>query len=76
MAAISAAVRTKLVPETSLAAESGEAQAQFVYGSLFQNGQGVEKDLAQAAGWYRRSAKAGFPPANQALMQLGFPGVQ
>ncbi len=58
------------------AAESGEAQAQFVYGSLFQNGQGVEKDLAQAAGWYRRSAKAGFPPANQALMQLGFPGVQ
>ena len=59
-----------------LAAEAGEAQAQFVYGSLFQSGRGVEKDLAQAAGWYRRSAKAGFAPANQALRQLGFPGVQ
>ena len=58
------------------AAEAGEAQAQFVYGSLFQDGHGVEKDLAQAAGWYRRSAKGGFPLANQALMRLGCPGVQ
>ena len=66
----------KAVELIQYAAESGEAQAQFVYGSLFQSGRGVEKDLAQAAGWYRRSAKAGFLPANQALRQLGFPGVQ
>lgn len=66
----------KAVSLIQLAAEAGEARAQFVYGSLFQSGRGVEKDLAQAAGWYRRSAKGGFAPANQALQQLGFPGIQ
>ena len=57
------------------AAEAGEPQAQFFYGSFFENGTGVEKDLAEASGWYRRSAKAGFVPANRALQNLGFPGV-
>ncbi|MBQ5544651.1 MAG: sel1 repeat family protein [Clostridia bacterium] len=56
-------------------AESGYPEAQFIYGMCCHEGRGVEKDLAEAAGWYRRAAKAGIPQANEALMSLGFPGV-
>lgn len=56
-------------------AEKGYPEAQFIYGMCCEEGRGVEKDLAEAAGWYRRAAKAGIPQANQALMHLGFPGI-
>ncbi len=57
------------------AAETGHVEAQFIYGMCCEEGRGVEKDLAEAAGWYRRAAKAGMPQANAALINLGFPGV-
>lgn len=57
------------------AAETGHTEAQFIYGVCCEHGRGVEKDLAEAAGWYRRAAKAGLPQANAALVNLGFPGV-
>ena len=57
------------------AAESGNTEAQMLYGMCCENGTGVEKDLAKACGWYRRAAKAGNAAANQALARLGFPGV-
>lgn len=57
------------------AAEMGHTEAQFIYGRCCEDGRGVEKDLAEAAGWYRRAAKAGMPQANAALIHLGFPGV-
>lgn len=57
------------------AAEAGYTEGQFFYGTCCEQGCGVEKDLSEAAGWYRRAAKAGMPQANQALMNLGFPGV-
>ena len=56
-------------------AEAGQPAAQFMYGMCCENGIGVEKDLSEAAGWYRRAAKAGNKQANDALMNLGFPGV-
>ena len=58
-----------------ISAESGYTNSQFIYGMCCEEGRGVEKDLAEAAGWYRRAAKAGLPQANAALMHLGFPGV-
>lgn len=57
------------------AAEMGHRDAQYIYGMCCENGRGVEKDLAEAAGWYRRAAKAGLKSANAALIKLGFPGV-
>ena len=58
-----------------ISAESGYTTGQFIYGMCCEEGRGVEKDLAEAAGWYRRAAKSGLPQANDALMHLGFPGV-
>lgn len=58
------------------AAEGGNQQAQTMYAMCCENGIGVEKDLAEAAGWYRRAAKAGSTQANDALKRLGFPGVR
>ena len=58
------------------AAEAGQPAAQFMYGMCCESGRGVEQDLAEAAGWYRRAARSGVAEANQALMRLGFPGVQ
>jgi len=57
------------------AAEGGNTIAQMMYATCCENGIGVEKDLSEAAGWYRRAAKAGNEQANEALMKLGFPGV-
>ncbi len=57
------------------AAEGGNSTAMMLYGSCCENGIGVEKDLSEAAGWYRRAAKAGDKQANDALKNLGFPGV-
>ena len=57
------------------AAEGGNTTAQLMYGNCCENGVGVERDLAEASGWYRRAAKAGNKQANDALKNLGFPGV-
>ena len=57
------------------AAEKSDPIGQLMYGNCCENGVGVEKDLSEAAGWYRKSAKAGNIQANEALKNLGFPGV-
>lgn len=57
------------------AAEKGDPMAQLMYGTCCEQGIGAEKNLSEAAGWYRRAAKAGSVQANEALKKLGFPGV-
>ena len=57
------------------AAEGGNVNAQVMYAMCCENGIGREKDLSEAAGWYRRAAKAGNKQANNALKNIGFPGV-
>lgn len=57
------------------AAEAGNQEGQYLLGVCCEKGMGVEKDLSEAAGWYRRAAKAGSKQANEALVRLGFPGV-
>ena len=37
-------------------AEAGQARAQFAVGLAYDRGQGVERDAATAARWYRRAA--------------------
>jgi TPR repeat protein len=45
----------------------GNAAAQFGIGTMYEKGQGVPADPAQAAGWYRRAAEQGAFPAQHAL---------
>ena len=48
-------------------AASGDAHAQYDLGVLYNNGQGVPRDYAQAAFWYRKAADQGNAEAQFAL---------
>ena len=51
-------------------AEKGNAKAQFYLGMCYSNGEGVEKDGAEAVKWYRKAAKKGYACAKTALKLL------
>lgn len=44
-------------------AEQGDPQAQYYVGRMYEKGEGVRKDSDQVRRWYRRSAEAGYAPA-------------
>jgi hypothetical protein len=48
-------------------AEQGDAEAQFVLGSMYRDGQGVEKDLEETLRWWQRAAELGNVDAQFAL---------
>ncbi len=45
------------------AAQEGQAEAQFMLGSMYAEGQGVIQDFMQAAHWLLKAANAGHPEA-------------
>ena len=49
------------------AAQAGDAKAQYLLGSRYRFGKGVNQDLAQAVHWYRQSADQGYAPAQSDL---------
>ena len=50
-------------------AEAGDATGQFVLGTMYDKGQGVEQDYGEAAKWYRKAAEHGRV---EAQYQIGF----
>ena len=44
-------------------AEAGNAEAQFLLGTLYEEGRGVPPDFDEAAHWYERAATQGHPKA-------------
>ncbi len=48
-------------------ARGGDARAQFMMGTIYEQGLGVPKDLAAAAEWYRRAAEGGNASAQYNL---------
>ena len=54
------------------AAEKGDADAQYDLGDCYENGVWVDKDLKQAAEWYRKAAAQGHEDAKKALKRLGY----
>jgi len=60
-----------------LAADQGEARAQFNLGIIYDEGIGVPQDYAEAMKWYRKAADQGFSPAqyNLGTMYLEGRGV-
>jgi TPR repeat protein len=44
-------------------AEAGDAEAQFITGFFYGNGEVIKKDLNQAFNWCQQSAEQGFAPA-------------
>jgi TPR repeat protein len=59
-------------------AELGDAEAQYNIGVLFDEGAGVDQDLAVAADWYRRAGEQGFIDAqtNLGMMYYHAQGVE
>jgi hypothetical protein len=49
------------------AAQSGDANAQFWLGIMYEHGQGVPQDYAQAISWYRKAAEQGYALAQNNL---------
>ena len=47
-----------------------DAEVQFYLGTMYANGQGVEKDEAEAAKWYRKAAEHGHAKAKEKLEVL------
>jgi TPR repeat protein len=52
------------------AARKNLASAEYHYGTLLENGQGLEKDLAAARFWYQKAADQGYAEAMEALRRL------
>ena len=69
MAATPADVARKSFQETKIKAEKGDAAAQFALGLMYDVGQGVPKDEAEAVKWYRKAADQGDADAQN---NLGF----
>ena len=51
-----------------LAAEQGDADAQYNLGVMYDNGQGVPQDYAEAVKWYRLAAEQGLLMLNITLV--------
>lgn len=54
---------TKALSRFKQAAEQGYAEAQFKYGQMYYNGEGVEKDDAEAMSWFQKAAEQGLARA-------------
>lgn len=55
-------------------AEQGDAEAQYVLGTLYHEGKGVDQDSQQSARWIRKAAEQGRADAQFALGNLYFDG--
>ena len=60
--------------ETLQLAERGNVQAQFNLGMMYENGQGVRQDDAEAVKWYRQAAEKGYAKAQYNLGAMYFTG--
>jgi TPR repeat protein len=56
-------------------AELGDAEAQFNLGVLYDEGAGVERNLATATDWYRKAATQGFIDAQTNLGIMYYHGL-
>ncbi|MFZ0944146.1 MAG: tetratricopeptide repeat protein [Syntrophobacteraceae bacterium] len=57
----------KAYKELQVAADQGNANAQFLLGAMYYDGQGAPQDYVEAVKWARKAAEQGFVPAQCAL---------
>ena len=58
---------TETTARATEAAEQGLAEAQCHLGFMYNLGEGIPEDTAQAAVWYRKAAEQGYAPAQYNL---------
>ena len=62
--------QTKAASRTRQAAEQGDAKAQHYLAYRYANGEGVDKDYAEAFKWQRKAAEQGHAEALYALAEM------
>ena len=55
-------------------AEAGDAELQFSLGVMYEHGEGVRQDYAEAARWYRKAAEQGQAEAQYNLCMMYYVG--
>jgi TPR repeat protein/serine/threonine protein kinase len=58
---------TVLIEDVRIAAEQGNASAELLLGSMYFDGEGVERNYAEAFAWYQRAASDGLAEAENNL---------
>ena len=51
---------------------TGNAEAQYCLGLMYETGKGVGIDIFEAVMWYRKSKAKGFALAERKLLELGY----
>ena len=59
------------IDELKTRAANGDADAQNNLGLRYYNGEGVTKDYAEAARWWRKAAEQGYSKAKMQLNNMG-----
>ena len=59
--------KPKIIRELRLLAKQGHAEAQYNLGVIYDRGQGVTQDYAEAAKWFRKAAEQGWADAQHNL---------
>ena len=65
----------RLLSQTRVEAEQGDAEAQYRLGCLYYRGAGVKQDYSEALAWYRKSADQGNPDAQYRLGCMYYKGT-
>ena len=60
--------------QTLQLAQQGDAYAQYNLGVMYEKGQGVRQDYAEAVKWYRQAADQGYVKAQYNLGAMYFTG--
>lgn len=61
--------------ECAVEAEQGNAIAQFILGSIYENGEGVAQDYIEAMMWYHKAAEQGDTDAQYSLGKMYAEGL-
>jgi len=52
------------------AASNGDMVAQFSLGSMYEKGEGIDRDKSSAINWYRQAARQGHSDSQKRLVKL------
>ena len=61
--------------EFSFLADGGDIRAQYYLGYMYENGEFLIQDYQEAARWYKKSAKRGYPESQIRLAKLYITGL-
>ena len=71
---IGRAETSRIISDLRVAAERGDAEAQFTIGGIYYTGEGVKQNYTDAVKWVRLAAEQGFSKAQYNLGEMYYKG--